>query len=153
MQSDDLLTISTSPHIRDKDSVPKIMWTVAISLLPAVFAGTYFFGFRILYVILIGTVSAAGTEALIQYILRKEITAYDGSAVVTGMLLAMVIPPGVPLWMSALGSFFAIVLAKAPFGGLGYNIFNPALIGRAILLASFSHRHDVMAVANHDADC
>ncbi|HGJ64734.1 TPA: RnfABCDGE type electron transport complex subunit D [bacterium] len=137
MQDDGLLTISTSPHIKDKESIPKIMWTVVISLLPAVFAGTYVFGFRVLLIILIGVISAVGTEALIQYIFHREITVYDGSAVVTGMLLAMVIPPGVPLWMSALGSFFAIALAKAPFGGLGYNIFNPALIGRAILLASF----------------
>jgi electron transport complex protein RnfD len=137
MQEGKLLTISTSPHIRDKDSVPKIMWTAAISMLPAVFAGTYFFGFRALLIVFIGTASSIATEALIQRILHKKITVYDGSAAVTGMLLAMVIPSGVPLWVPAIGSFCAIALAKAPFGGIGYNIFNPALIGRAILLASF----------------
>lgn len=137
MQDNKLLTISTSPHIKGKDSVPKIMATVIISLIPAVFTGTYVFGFRALLIILIGIISAVGTEALIQYIFHRKITINDGSAFVTGMLLAMVIPPGVPLWMPVLGSFFAIALAKAPFGGLGYNIFNPALIGRAILLASF----------------
>jgi len=137
MQESKLLTISTSPHIRDRDSVPKIMWTVVISLLPAVFAGTYFFGLRALLIVFIGTVSSIATEALIQRILHKKITVYDGSAAVTGMLLAMVIPSGVPLWMPIIGSFCAIAFAKAPFGGIGYNIFNPALIGRAILLASF----------------
>jgi electron transport complex protein RnfD len=137
MQQGELLTISTSPHIKDKDSVPRIMWTVAISLIPVVFAGTYIFGFRALWIMLIGTISAVATEALLQKIIKKQIAIYDGSAVVTGMLLAMVIPPGVPLWMPVIGSFCSIALAKIPFGGLGYNIFNPALIGRAILLASF----------------
>ena len=137
MQQGELLTISTSPHIKDKDSVPRIMWTVAISLIPVVFAGTYIFGFRALWIMLIGTISAVATEALLQKIIKKQIAIYDGSAVVTGMLLAMVIPPGVPLWMPVIGSFCSIAIAKIPFGGLGYNIFNPALIGRAILLASF----------------
>ncbi|MDQ1317870.1 MAG: Ion-translocating oxidoreductase complex subunit, partial [Candidatus Poribacteria bacterium] len=137
MQQDELLTISTSPHIKDKDSIPRIMWTVAISLIPTVFAGTYVFGFRALWIMLIGTISAVATETLLQKIIKKQIAIYDGSAVVTGLLLAMVIPPGVPLWMPVIGSFCSIALAKIPFGGLGYNIFNPALIGRAILLASF----------------
>jgi len=137
MQQGELLTISTSPHIKDSDSVPNIMWTVAISLIPAVLAGIYVFGFRALLIILIGTISAVATEALLQKILQKQIAIYDGSAAVTGMLLAMVIPPGVPLWIPVIGSFCSIAIAKIPFGGLGYNIFNPALVGRAILLASF----------------
>jgi electron transport complex protein RnfD len=137
MQQGELLTISTSPHIKDKDSVPRIMWTVAISLIPAVLAGTYVFGLRALWIMLIGTISAIVTEALLQKIIKKQIAIYDGSAVVTGMLLDMVIPPGVPLWIPVIGSFCSIALVKIPFGGLGYNIFNPALIGRAILLASF----------------
>ncbi|MEK7400194.1 MAG: RnfABCDGE type electron transport complex subunit D [Candidatus Poribacteria bacterium] len=136
MQSS-LLTISTSPHIKDRDSVQKIMWTVVISLLPSVFAGVYVFGIKALLVVLISVVSSIATESIIQHIAHRKITLDDGSAVVTGMLLAMVIPPNVPLWMPAIGSFCAIALAKAPFGGLGYNIFNPALIGRAILMASF----------------
>jgi electron transport complex protein RnfD len=136
MQSS-LLTISTSPHIKDRDSVQKIMWTAVISLLPAVFAGVYVFGIKALLVVLISVVSSIATESIIQQITHRKITVDDGSAVVTGMLLAMVIPPNVPLWMPAIGSFCSIVLAKAPFGGLGYNIFNPALIGRAILMASF----------------
>lgn len=131
------LIVSASPHIRDKDSIPKIMWTVAGSLVPAVIAGTYFFGLRVLLLVLISTVTAVATEAVIQKLMRKKVTVSDGSAVVTGMLLAMVISPGVPLWVPIVGSFCAIAIAKSLFGGLGYNIFNPALIGRAILLASF----------------
>jgi electron transport complex protein RnfD len=131
------LIVSASPHIRHKDSIPRIMWTVVISLVPAVIAGTIFFGPRVLLLVLISAVAAVATEALIQKLMRKKVTVSDGSAVVTGMLLAMVIPPGVPLWMPVVGSFCAIAIAKSVFGGLGYNIFNPALIGRAILLASF----------------
>ena len=137
MQENSLLTISASPHIKDRDSVQKIMWTVVMSLLPVVFAGVYVFGIRALLVVLIGVISSVATESIIQHITSRKITFEDGSAAVTGMLLAMVVPPSVPLWMPAIGSFCAIALAKAPFGGLGYNIFNPALIGRAILMASF----------------
>lgn len=131
------LIVSTSPHIRHKDSIPKIMWTVVLSLLPAVIAGAYFFGPRALLVIFISIASAVGTEAIIQKLLHKKITVSDGSAVITGMLLAMVITPGVPLWLPVVGAFCSIAIAKSVFGGLGCNIFNPALVGRAILLASF----------------
>lgn len=131
------LIVSASPHIRHKDSVQKIMWTVVLSLLPAVIAGIYFLGPRSLLVILISVATAVGSEAIIQRLLHKKITVSDGSAVITGMLLAMVIPPGVPLWMPIVGAFCSIAIGKSVFGGLGCNIFNPALIGRAILLASF----------------
>lgn len=133
----EIFTISSSPHIRDKESVSKIMWTVVISLIPALSVGIYVFGIRAILVVLISIITAVVTEAIIQHIANRKITVSDGSAFVTGMLLAMVIPPNVPLWMPAIGSFCAIAIAKAPFGGLGYNIFNPALIGRAILMASF----------------
>ncbi|MGB9595298.1 MAG: RnfABCDGE type electron transport complex subunit D [Candidatus Poribacteria bacterium] len=133
----EILTISSSPHIRDKESVSKIMWTVVISLIPALSVGIYVFGIKAILVVLISIVSAVATEAIIQHVTNRKITVSDGSAFVTGMLLAMVIPPNVPLWLPAIGSFCAIAIAKAPFGGLGYNIFNPALIGRAILMASF----------------
>ncbi len=133
----EIFTISPSPHIRDKDSVSKIMWTVIISLIPAISVGIYVFGIRAIFVVLISIISAVATEAIIQHTTKRKITVNDGSAFITGMLLAMVIPPNVPLWMPAIGSFCAIAIAKAPFGGLGYNIFNPALIGRAILMASF----------------
>lgn len=131
------IVVSASPHIRHKDSIPRIMWTVVLSLLPGVLAGVYFFGARSLLVILISIITAVATEATIQKLIHKKITVSDGSAVITGMLLAMVIPPGVPLWLPAIGAFCSIAIAKSAFGGLGNNIFNPALVGRAILLASF----------------
>ena len=131
------LIVSTSPHIRDRDSISRIMWTVVVSLIPAVVAGIYFFGFRVLWLVLISVATAVATEAIIQKLMHKKVTVSDGSAVITGMLLAMVISPRVPLWMPIVGSFCAIAIAKSIFGGLGHNIFNPALVGRAILLASF----------------
>ncbi len=134
---DSRLIVSTSPHVRDEDSISKIMWTVVISLIPAVIAGTYFFGLRVLLVVLISVVTAIATEAILQKLTHKKITVSDGSAVITGMLLAMVISPDVPLWMPIVGVFCAIAIGKIIFGGLGHNIFNPALVGRAILLASF----------------
>ena len=131
------LIVSASPHLKDKDSIPRIMWTVVVSLIPAVAAGTYFFGWRVLLLVLISVATAMATEAIIQKLTRKKVSVSDGSAVITGMLLAMVISPGVPLWLPIVGSFCAIAIAKMLFGGLGHNIFNPALVGRAILLASF----------------
>ena len=131
------LIVSTSPHIRDKDSISRIMWTVVISLIPAVIAGAYFFGLRVLLLVLISVATAVATEALIQKLMRKKVSVSDGSAVITGMLLAMVISPDVPLWMPVVGTFCAIAIAKSIFGGLGHNVFNPALVGRAILLAAF----------------
>ena len=137
MKESSLLTISSSPHIRDKDSISKVMWTVVISLLPALLAGTYFFGLKVLVILLVSIATSVSTEAIIQRLMHRKITILDGSAVVTGILLAMIIPPGVPVWLPIVGAFCSIAIAKAPFGGLGNNIFNPALIGRAILLASF----------------
>ncbi len=134
---DSRLIVSTSPHIRDKDSISRIMWTVVISLVPAVIAGTYFFGPRVPMLVLISVATAVATEAIIQRLMHKEVTVSDGSAVITGMLLAMIISPNAPFWMPIIGSFCAISISKCIFGGLGHNIFNPALVGRAILLASF----------------
>ncbi len=137
MRENNLLIISSSPHIRNKDNVSKIMWTVVISLIPALIAGTYFFGLRVLIIVLVSSATSISTEAIIQKLMHRKITILDGSSAVTGILLDMVIPPGVPIWLPIVGAFCSIAIAKAPFGGLGNNIFNPALIGRAILLASF----------------
>ena len=131
------LIVSASPHAKGKDSIPRIMWTVVISLLPAIIAATFFFGPRVLLLVSISILTAVATEAAIQRLRHKKITVSNGSAVVTGMLLAMVISPSVPLWMLVVGAFISIAIAKCLFGGLGHNIFNPALIGRAVLLASF----------------
>ena len=129
--------VSVSPHIREQTSIPKIMYGVIAALSPALWASVYFFGLRILWVVLIGVLSAIVTEALLQRLLKKPVTVSDGSAIVTGILLAFVLPPKVPLWMPLVGSAFAIAIGKQVFGGLGYNPMNPALLGRAFLLASW----------------
>lgn len=130
-------SLAISPHIKSQESTSKIMWSVVIALLPALFAGIYLFGIHALYIILVSIIAAISTEGLFQLITKRKIRIADGSAVVTGILLALILPPTVPLWIPALGSFFAIFLVKELFGGLGHNIFNPALAARAILLASF----------------
>ncbi len=129
--------VSSSPHIFAKDSIPKIMWTVVLTLVPAGIGAVYFFGLRALWIIAIGVISAVLTEAAMQKLLKKPINISDGSAVLTGLLLAYNVSAQVPLWMPAVGSFFAIAVGKMVFGGLGYNPMNPALLGRAFLLASW----------------
>ncbi len=131
------LAVTVSPHIKSKESLPKIMWSVAIALIPAVGAALYFFGSSILGIIFVSIITAIVCEVTIQKLRKKPITITDGSAMLTGLLFALVLPPHIPLWMVLIGSFFAISIGKQLFGGLGYNIFNPALVGRAILLASF----------------
>ncbi len=135
----DRLTVAVSPHINKKESVTRIMWAVVLSLIPAGLAGVVIFGRDALWTILWAVVAAAGAEALIQTLTGKKITVYDGSAVITGLLLAYNLPPRVPFWLPVAGSFFAIAIGKHVFGGLGQNIFNPALAGRAFLMASWPH--------------
>lgn len=132
-----LLLVSSSPHIRDDVSVPRIMYSVLIALLPALVGSVYFFGFRALWLILIAVATAVMTEALLQKVMGRPVTVTDGSAIITGTLLAFNLPGGVPYWMPAVGSAFAIAIGKMVFGGLGYNPLNPALLGRAFLLASW----------------
>lgn len=131
------LVVSVSPHIKSKEDVKSIMWLVVLALVPAMIAGIVFFGARAFWVILLSTLAAVLTEYIIQKLTKKEITIKDGSAAVTGVLLALIIPPSIPLWVPIVGSFFAIAIAKHAFGGLGFNIFNPALAGRAFLVASW----------------
>lgn len=131
------LDVSISPHIKDKVTVQRIMLDVIIAIIPAGLAGVYFFGLHSLFVILTCIVIAVASEWTIQKILGVEITIDDLSAVVTGILLAYCLPPTIPLWIAGIGAVAAIVLVKNLFGGLGYNIFNPALAARAILVASW----------------
>lgn len=128
-----LLTVSPAPHMRTSDSVTKIMLRVIVALLPALAWGTYIFGLRALLVCLICSASAVGFEALCQWILKKPITITDLSALVTGLLLGMNLPVTAPWWMAVIGSAFAIVVVKQLFGGLGKNVFNPALAARVFL--------------------
>jgi len=129
--------ISPGPHLRRGLSVSKIMYYVVLALLLPTGAAVYFFGYRALLVIAVSVVAAVLTEYGVKK-LRKRAFVMDGSAIVTGLLLALILPPTIPLWMAAAGSVFAIAIVKEAFGGLGYNIFNPALGGRAFMTASFS---------------
>lgn len=132
-----MYTVSSSPHIRENTTVQGMMRDVLIALLPATFAGIYFFKFKALLVILISVISCVGFEALWQKLTKQKITVFDLSAVVTGLLLAFNLPASVPLWIPVIGSAFAIIIVKQFFGGVGQNIMNPALAGRAFLLASW----------------
>ncbi len=131
------LAVSVSPHIKGKDSVEKIMWTVVACLVPPLILSIFIFGIQTLIITLVSVGSCVATEAISQKLLHRPVTVRDGSAVITGLLLAYVIPPGVPYWMPILGAVMAIYVAKHLLGGIGFNIFNPALIGRAFLVATF----------------
>ena len=128
------LTVASSPHVRCNETIPKIMWNVVAALVPAAAFGVYYFGVNALVNII---VSAVIFEFLWEKAMHKRITITDGSAVITGLLLAMTCPPSLPWWMSIVGSFLAIVVCKQAMGGLGYNIFNPAHVGRAGLMVSW----------------
>lgn len=136
MKNEQLL-VTPNPHIKDTTSVEEIMWTVVYALMPAVLAATYFFGSRVLLIVAVSIIGAVLTEYIFLKIRKKEIVINDGSAVLTGLLLALTLPPSIPLWTAFLGSVVGIGLGKQVFGGLGYNVFNPALIGRAFLTASY----------------
>jgi len=131
------LIISTSPHIRSEESTSRIMWSVSASLLPAMLTGAYYFGPRAVFTVLLCITSALLSEYIYQKGLKKKTTLNDGSSFLTGLLLGINLPPSVPFYIPIIGSFVAIVITKQLFGGLGYNIFNPALIARAFLLVSF----------------
>jgi len=133
-----MYVVTPTPHIRASNSIEKTMMYVLIALAPATIAGVVFFGIRALLMILISVASAVAFEAAYQKLTRQPITVSDGSAVITGLLLALILPPAIPLWMPVLGNLAAIVLVKQLFGGLGHNFLNPALAGRAILMAGFA---------------
>ncbi len=149
----DWLTVSSSPHLHSDESVQKIMWHVCLSLAPVALWAIYMFGWRALVMILVGCGSAVLTEYLIQKWRKVPVTAFDGSAFLTGLLLVFCVPVTLPFWMMALGSAFAVAVAKQTFGGLGQNVFNPAHIGRAFLLASFPVQMTTWsATASHAAN-
>ncbi|MDD5116850.1 MAG: RnfABCDGE type electron transport complex subunit D, partial [Candidatus Omnitrophica bacterium] len=131
------LKVSGSPHIHKKASISRIMWTVVLSTIPAGIAGVIIFGLDALWIIIAATIAAVSTEWVFELITRRKVTILDGSAVITGILLAYNLPSGVPLWLPVVGAIFSIIVGKAVFGGLGQNIFNPALVGRVFLMASW----------------
>ncbi len=134
---EELLIVSSSPHILTEENIPRIMHSVILALVPAMITSVYFFGTRALLLIVVSVFSCLATEYVFEKARAKKITIADGSAIITGILLALTLPPDFPLWAAALGNIFAIAIGKQIFGGLGYNIFNPALLGRAFLQAAF----------------
>lgn len=131
------ISVSTSPFLKDRDTTPKIMLQVVYTLIPLVMISVYFFGLGALLIILTAIISCVFTEWLFNKADNKFNSLRDGSAIITGILLALTLPPGLPLWMVFIGGFVAIGMGKAMWGGLGQNLFNPALLGRAFLQASF----------------
>jgi Na+-translocating ferredoxin:NAD+ oxidoreductase subunit D len=131
--STDKLIVTASPHIRSLDSTPRIMWHVVASLVPVVLSAAFFFGVSAL----LQVVTAVAVALLTERATGKGGAIADGSATITGLLLGLSLPAGFPLWMTALGAAFAIVFGKQIWGGLGQNVFNPALVGRAFLQGAF----------------
>lgn len=132
------IIISASPHVHSDRTSKKLMYDVVIALIPAFLVSLYVFGLGALLVTVVAVVSCILFEFLIQkYLLKTEITISDGSALITGILLAFNLPSNLPIWMIIVGSLVAIAVAKSSFGGLGFNIFNPALVGRVFLFISF----------------
>lgn len=132
------ITVAPSPHVFGEQSVRKIMLGVIIALTPALFCSVYYFGWGAIIVTLVSVLTCLITEFLIQkFLLKGEITVTDGSAIVTGLLLAFNLPGNLPVWMIILGAIVSIGVGKMTFGGLGNNPFNPALVGRVFLLISF----------------
>lgn len=125
--------LTASPHIKGPDSTPRIMWSVVATLVPVVVAATWFFGLSALLVITAATLGAVATERLF----GRNGSLGDGSAAITGLLLGLTLPAGMPMWMAFIGGAFGIGFGKLIFGGLGQNVFNPALVGRAFLQAAF----------------
>ena len=132
------LTVSASPHVRSADTVTGIMGDVIISLIPAAVTSVFLYGLRALLVIAVCVGCCVLFEDISRKVLKRDNTIGDLSAIVTGLLLAFNLPSTIPLWMAAIGSFAAIVIAKQCFGGIGQNFVNPAIAGRIILLVSFS---------------
>lgn len=133
-----LLNVSSSPHVRSNDTTQGLMLDVCIAMLPATAFGVFQFGLNALLVLLVTVAACVASEYVYETIMKKPITVYDLSAVVTGMILALNMPANIPLWIPALGGIFAIIVVKQLYGGIGQNFMNPALAGRCFLLISFA---------------
>ena len=143
---EEMYNVSSNPHVRDKMTTSRIMQLVVIALLPTTLFGIWNFGFRALLVVLVTVASSVFFEWLYDRLMHKKNTINDFSAVVTGLLLALNMPPQIPLWMPVLGSAFAIIVVKQLFGGLGQNFMNPALAARCFLMISFAGKMTDFAV-------
>jgi electron transport complex protein RnfD len=131
------LYLSSSPHVHSGETTGQVMRAVLYSLLPACVVALYFFGFYALSVLLIATLGCLATEVVCQRLMGQAVTIRDGSAAITGVLLALNLPPTSPWWLTLLGAVIAIFIGKQVYGGLGANPFNPALVARVVLLISF----------------
>lgn len=131
------MNITSSPHITSTDSTSGIMLDVIFALLPATICGIFFFGFHALLIVAVTVASAVASEYIWCRAIKKEPTLRDLSAIVTGLLLGLNLPPTLPLWMAAIGSAVAIIIVKQMFGGLGHNFANPAITARITLMVSF----------------
>ena len=131
------LEIARSPHVHSRWSTKQVMWLVIIALIPSIISALLFFGISQLLIILVSVGFALLTEVIIKKIRKQTISIDDGSTIITGLLLALILPPNFSLVSTAIGSVVAIGIGKEVFGGLGFNIFNPALVGRAFLQAAF----------------
>ena len=148
-----ILTISPSPHIHQESSVSKIMQSVIIALIPALIWSFFVFGLPAVLTTLVSVIACVGFEWLIKkYLLKVNPSVSDGSAVLTGILLAMNLPASLPLWIVIIGALIAIGVAKMSFGGLGNNPFNPALVGRVFLLISFPVQMTTWPINNNAVD-
>ena len=134
----ELMKVSSNPHIRDKMSTDKIMLAVIVALMPTTIFGIWNFGIRAALIIAVTMASTVLTELIYEKLMKKEVTIWDFSAVVTGLLLALNLPVSVPWWIGVIGGVFAILVVKMLFGGLGQNFMNPALGARCFLLISFA---------------
>lgn len=141
-----LVLLSSSPHLHSTNSVNGAMRDVILALVPAIIAAVYYFGMNAAIIIVTCILASMAFEAICQKMMKKPVTVCDGSAALTGLLLALCLPPTFSIGLCIIGSFFAIVLGKQLFGGLGCNIFNPAHLGRAICLASFPQQMTAWAL-------
>lgn len=132
-----ILKMGPSPHIRTKETVDDVMYDVIIALIPAMIAAWYFFGIRAVSVTAVSILTCMAAEYICQKVMKRDIEVFDGSAIITGILYAFVIPPYMSYAYVVVGAAVSIVLGKMVFGGLGHNIFNPALVGRAFIQASW----------------
>jgi len=129
------IQVTAPPHLHKfGETIPRAMLDVLIALIPALVIAVVVFGMNVIYIVTVSVVVACLSEALIRTLTRRKVTLYDLSAVVTGLLFAFLLPPTTPLWVVAIGAFIAVALAKELFGGLGKNVFNPALLARVILM-------------------
>ncbi|MEW6714870.1 MAG: RnfABCDGE type electron transport complex subunit D [Nitrospirota bacterium] len=144
----DQFIVSVSPHVRDEESVKHIMWSVSAALLPALLASFWFFGPKAILVTALCIITSVLSEYIFQKALNRKITINDGSAFLTGLLLGMNLPPSLPFYVPIVGSVMAVVIVKQLFGGLGYNIFNPALLGRAFMLITWPKAMTIWSAPN-----